>query len=202
MLKVSYGATFSRWLRGSPFPVCLFVCQELFVGAFAKLLKRLLASSCLSVRPHGTIRLPQDGFPCNVMFECFSKMCRENSSFVKIRQEWLVLYKKTNIHFRSYIAQFFLEWEMFQTIGIEEIKIRFLSNNHFSENLAIYEIMRKYTGEPNTSLMKLRRMRIACWIPKASNTRSEYVIFIAFPLQQCLHEQASILRYAYFACPV
>jgi hypothetical protein len=27
-------------------------------------------------------------------------------------------------------------------------------------------------------------MRIACWIPKATNTLSEYVIVIAFVLQQ------------------
>jgi len=43
-------------------------------------------------------------------------------------------------------------------------------------------------------------MRIACWIPKATNTHSEYVIFIDFPLQQWLHQQASILRYTYVAC--
>ena len=29
--------------------------------------------------------------------------------------------------------------------------------------------------------MKIRRMRIACWIPKATNTHSEYVILIDFP---------------------
>jgi hypothetical protein len=29
---------------------------------------------------------------------------------------------KTNIHFWSYLAQFFLEWEMFQTEVIEKIK--------------------------------------------------------------------------------
>ena len=44
------------------------------------------------------------------------------------------------------------------------------------------------------------RMRIACWIPKATNTDSEYVIFIAFPLQQWLHEHASVLCYTYIAC--
>jgi len=32
------------------------------------------------------------------------------------------------------------------------------------------------------------RMRIACGIPGASNTHSEYVILIAFPLQQGLQE--------------
>ena len=36
------------------------------------------------------------------------------------------------------------------------------------------------------------RMRFACWIPEATNTHSEYVILI--PLQQWLHERASMLR--------
>jgi hypothetical protein len=40
-----------------------------------------------------------------------------------------------------------------------------------------------------------RRMRIACWITKATNTRSEYVILIHFPQQQRLRESASMLRY-------
>jgi hypothetical protein len=43
------------------------------------------------------------------------------------------------------------------------------------------------------------RMRIARWITKATNTLSEYVIFIAFPLQQWLEESASKLRYAHIA---
>jgi hypothetical protein len=33
-------------------------------------------------------------------------------------------------------------------------------------------------------------MRIACSIHKIANTQSEYVIIIAFPLQQWLHERA------------
>jgi hypothetical protein len=41
----------------------------------------------------------------------------------------------------------------------------------------------------------IRRMRIACWITKATNTDSEYVILIPFPQQQRLHERASMLRY-------
>jgi len=50
--------------------------------------------------------------------------------------------------------------------------------------------------------MKKWRMRIGCWIPKATDTLSEYVILIAFPLQKWLHESASILRYIYIACLV
>ena len=48
--------------------------------------------------------------------------------------------------------------------------------------------------------MTIWRMRTACWIPKAKNTHSEYVILIAFPRQQWLYERASILRYTYIAC--
>ena len=34
------------------------------------------------------------------------------------------------------------------------------------------------------------RMRVTCWKTKATDTHSEYVILIAFPLQQMLHEGA------------
>jgi hypothetical protein len=44
-------------------------------------------------------------------------------------------------------------------------------------------------------------MRIAFWIPKATNTHTHThtgcVIPVAFPLQQWLHERASVLRYTY-----
>ena len=34
---------------------------------------------------------------------------------------------KTDIHFLSYLAHFFLEWEMFQTKGVEKIKTHILT---------------------------------------------------------------------------
>jgi hypothetical protein len=46
------------------------------------------------------------------------------------------------------------------------------------------------------------RMRFAYRITEATNTHSEYVIFIAFPRQQWLRERASMLRYKYIACLV
>ena len=42
----------------------------------------------------------------------------------------------------------------------------------------------------------------ACWIPKAKNIHSEYVILTAFPSQQWLGERVSVLRYTYIACLV
>ena len=56
--------------------------------------------------------------------------------------------------------------------------------------------------EPDKSQMTIWRIRIASWIPKAMDTHSEDEIFIAFPLQQSLHESASVLRYTYITCVV
>ena len=52
--------------------------------------------------------------------------------------------------------------------------------------------------------LKIWRMRIACWIPKATNTYSEYVTRVryAFPLQQWLHKRASLLHYTYIGYSV
>jgi hypothetical protein len=44
--------------------------------------------------------------------------------------------------------------------------------------------MSKNTVEPDrTRDSVIRRMRFACCVTKATNTHSEYVIFIAFPQQ-------------------
>ena len=47
--------------------------------------------------------------------------------------------------------------------------------------------------------MTVRCMRIAFWILKATNTHSEYVILIDYPLQQWLQKCTSMLRYTYIA---
>jgi len=39
---------------------------------------------------------------------------------------------ENNIHFLSYLAQFFLEWEMLQTKFAEQIKARIYFSNVFS----------------------------------------------------------------------
>ena len=49
------------------------------------------------------------------------------------------------------------------------------------ENRFDCEIMWNVRGSPR---MTIWRMRISCWIPKAKNAHPEYVILIAFPLQE------------------
>jgi len=56
--------------------------------------------------------------------------------------------------------------------------------------------------ERGESLKTVGCMRIACWIPKFTNTHSEYVILNAFPLPQRLHVRASMLRFTCTSCVV
>ena len=48
--------------------------------------KCILASSCLSVRPHVSLQLPLDGFSWILTLEIFKIICGENSNLVKIRE--------------------------------------------------------------------------------------------------------------------
>jgi len=60
----------------------------------------------------------------------------------------------------------------------------------------------KTTLESDRPQTTIWRMRIACWITKATNQHREYVVLTAFPLQQLFRERASILRYMYCTLPV
>jgi hypothetical protein len=91
---------------------------------------------------------------------------------------------------------------MIQTKVVEEIKTHFVCSItfFFLENRAVYKIMWKNIAQRGRPQMTTRRMRIACWITKA--THSQYAILIAFPLQQWLQEPASLLRNTFFDCLV
>jgi len=56
--------------------------------------------------------------------------------------------------------------------------------------------------ESDRPQMAVRLVRIANWIPKATNKRSEYVVVIDFLLQQWLYESTSVLGYTYISCLV
>ena len=65
---------------------------------------------------------------------------------------------------------------------------QFIFNNFLSNVMPFMRKCRKILYSRT-----ILRMLIACWITKATDTRSEYVILIAFPLQQWLYECASML---------
>jgi hypothetical protein len=93
---------------------------------------------------------------------------------------------------------------MFQKKVVQKIKTQILCPVpfFFYKNRDVYEIMWEYIvewGRPQTAVW---RMRILCWINKTTHKLSEYVILIAFPLQQRMHEHALMLRYTFLACLV
>ena len=71
---------------------------------------------------------------------------------------------------------------MFETKVVEKIKTHILcsTTSFLSENRVIFEIMWKSILEPDQPQMTIWRMPIACWIPKATDTRSEYVLLLLF----------------------
>jgi hypothetical protein len=94
--KVSQKRT---WIAG--WFVCLTdthykINEFLFLGALEKLRKTSITfvmSVCLSVRPHGTARIPLYGFSLNLMFEFFfSKIYRGNKNFFKFWQKVRYIY--------------------------------------------------------------------------------------------------------------
>jgi hypothetical protein len=96
-----------------------------------------------------------------------------------------------------YLADFFLEWEMFQTKVVVKIKTHILCSITFfpPENRAAYEIVEKCgRARQATDDNLIARMRFTCWITKATDTHWEYIILIVFPRQQWLHECSSMLR--------
>jgi hypothetical protein len=56
------------------------------------------------------------------------------------------------------------------------------------------------TVEPERAQKEIWYTRISRWVSKATNTRSEYIILIAFQLQQRVHEGVSVLRLFYISC--
>ena len=89
---------------------------------------------------------------------------------------------KTHVHFCSYLAQFFLEWEMLQAEVLEKTKTRHVQYFYFTKIMPFMRWGKNIvnSGRPQVTVW---RMRIVCWISKATDTHLEYVVLIASPPQ-------------------
>jgi hypothetical protein len=74
---------------------------------------------------------------------------------------------------------------MFRTKVVEQIKTHFFYSITFFENRAVYEMVWEKSLGQSRLQMTTWCTHIARWIPKATNTLSEYVILIAVTLQHC-----------------
>jgi hypothetical protein len=73
-----------------------------------------------------------------------------------------VAYVTTNIFFLSYLAQFFLEWEMFQTKVVEKINTHFVFNNplfSLSKIVPLWDNVESIQGDSFGT--KTKKMRIS-----------------------------------------
>jgi hypothetical protein len=82
----------------------------------------------------------------------------------------------------------------------ENQNTRFNFNIYFSRKSSrLWRTVEKYgRGRQATDGTVIRRMRFECWIPKATDTHSEFVILIPFPRRQWLCERVSILRCCHY----
>jgi hypothetical protein len=72
---------------------------------------------------------------------------------------------------------------MFQ-IARENQSTQFVFSNFCFENRAFCEIIWKNIVDSDRPQIEMWHLPIECWIPKATNTHSEYVILIYFALLQ------------------
>jgi len=79
----------------------------------------------------------------------------------------------------------------------KKFRTHFVFNKNFSKICAVYEIMRKkYSGTREAmdgNIIQCRKGEPCCWITKATNTHSEYVIFISFLCQQLSRERTDVV---------
>ena len=129
-----------------------------------------------------------------VFFESLSRKFNFQSNLTRITSTLLEGQNTFLMIYRS----FFLGWEVFQTRDVEKIETH---NNFFRKSCHLWDNVENIV-DPDRLPLTIWRMGTACCIIKATNTHSEYVIPIAFPLQQWLHERVSMLRYTCCTLPV
>ena len=179
-----------------------FSWQEFF-ACLQNYEKRLVASSCLSVRPfvRPSILKKQLGSHWTDShwiwcWSIFRKSVQRVRASLKSGESneyfaWGPIYL-----FWSYLAQFFFDLDMFQPNVVEKIQTHILCSItfFFYENPVVYEKLRKKYCRAVQATDDMAHPHCML-IRKATVTLSEYVIRIAFPLQQWFHERSLTLRW-------
>jgi hypothetical protein len=106
---------------------------------------------------------------------------------------------KTDIYFWSYLAQFFLEWEMFYTKVVEKIKTHILSSVpfFFRKSCLLWDNVEKFCRAGDATDDSMAHVHFILGANGYKRTLTDYVTFISFLLQQWIRESAWMLRYAY-----
>jgi len=111
-----------------------------------------------------------------------------------------VLYMKTNVHFLSYLPQFSLEWEMFQTTIVEKIKTHFVLGIFFFKSCRLWENVEKYCRAGHATDDNTAHAHCMLDTQGYKYIHSLCSTLIAFPQQQWLHEHVSIRTLLFLFC--
>ena len=130
---------------------------------------------CASVCPSlWNSRLPMDGFSLIRYLNIFRKSVDKIQVSLKSNKHNGYFTWRPIIRLWTYLAHFFLEWEMFQTEGVGKIRTHILCSTIYIyiyfENRAVYGKTWKNIVQPDRPQITTWRMRIAYWIPKTTNT--------------------------------
>jgi hypothetical protein len=174
LYAAQYQATCSQWppVRAS------LLSRMFFSGTSAKLRKATISfviyvrpSVRLSVRmgilgPHGRIFIKFD------IWALFANMLRKLNFYQNLKRRKCTLY--------AYICTFMVvpRWILLKMRNISERSWRGNQNTYFmSYKLFFWNSVEKYCGKREaTNDLIIRRMRYACWITKATDTHSEYLL--------------------------
>jgi hypothetical protein len=165
-----------------------------------------IASSCLTVCICPSVRMEQLGSHSTDFHDIwYLSISRKSVKKVQVPLKYDMKSGYFTLRpiyiFLSCLAQFFLHWKIFHTEIVENIKTYILCSITFlfQKSCRLWDNVENNIVQPSGPQMTIWRTRTACWICGATNTYSEYVIVIAFPLQQWLHKRALVLRYTYSA---
>ena len=149
----------------------------------------------LSVCP--SIRMEQLGSYCMDFheiwfFNIYGKIRPEKWSATEI---WHSMQRHTNLHLSQ-----FLEWEIFQRNVVEKINTHVVCSINFShKSCRLWDNVKKYgTTRQATDNNIIRHMLFACWINKATNAQSEYLIRLLF-YSNIYHTASQYYAYSTFS---
>jgi hypothetical protein len=186
--------------------VLITISLFIFLGAFAKLRKEIIGfvmSVRLSVRM-GQLGSNRTDFHEIWYWRIFRKICRKKLKFFFLNLTRIT----SNLH--GYLFTYMITFRRIllrmrnvsDKLWRENERRHFVINNFFTrksyrlwDNVEKNGRARKYgRTRQATDDNIIRRMRFACWITKATDTHSEYVIHIAFSRHQWSRERTSVLR--------
>lgn len=116
---------------------------------------------------------------------------------IKILHEYWLLHMNNCAHFRPYLAHFLLELKMFHTEVVGRIRTHFMFDYFFLKIVPLLSDNLEQYGTAGQAIDDgiIRRMRSACLITKATDTRPKYLILATFPRKQMVTRTRSSVTF-------